>query len=252
MKSSLGKVRLKHYVHGRLGLRLKPTAYEHPDAAEVRASVPSMFAKFTTDTIKFDAPRCASFKPSCTGLRHGIMATFGASSGLVRDYQSSFIYNPWKTADVDDAEIETWKNHICDQFPRRNGDRFGRREAETRFNQLGIVPINGSELRWTLAKGEWVLRQATQALEDMASRFFLEGFVHTAGFLESLGEAAHGACLWIKLHYGMPYRSLHISFHNVLIVNVGHALLFLVYEEHAPDDTVVPTEYFAGDVMYVR
>lgn len=211
-----------------------------------------MVAKHSTDTTKFAVPRRVIFTPSRTGLANGVASTFGSASALIQDSQTEFVYNPFKTVDIDDAIREKWKDFICDQFPRRNGDRIGRVEGETRFGNLGIIPVVGSELRWTLAKDEWSLRQVSETVAEMGSSFALEGSVNTAGLLEPLDAAPHGACSWLKLHYGTsPFLQWCFLSAGSEESFIGHALLFLAYEEYSPDDTVVPSELFAGDVMLV-
>ncbi|KAI5449205.1 hypothetical protein NCC49_005242 [Naganishia albida] len=203
-----------------------------PNAPALRASVASVVAKHSTETLKFDVPRRVVFTPSHTGLRPDIAKTFGASANIIRSYQRSHVFDPWIDNDAED-EQQIWRERVKDLFPLHNGDRIGQREYKARKEDLGLVDSRGSRLRWGYKSDAWKLGQAQEKIEALASAFALEGSFNTAGLLEPLGESAHGTCLFIKLHY-------------------GHVLLFLVYEEYIPDDTAVPTEYHAGDVIFLQ
>lgn len=113
--------------------------------------------------------------------------------------------------------LRTATDIIAGRFPPWNGSRLGVEDYLNQHEALGYVGKSGVDIHFDESDEDtdevpdsqashpedWRIGELAHRLEQNNGAF------STAGYLQTFTSAPHGACLWLKLHFGQYHVGTH-------------------------------------------
>lgn len=179
-----------------------------------RHTVPDVAAEYLVESTQFYIPQQSLFHAT-PGLRPRFEETFGLQAASVILRRQYLDPRPWDESRFDsgtkeDSDRAKMTDLIVGMFPRWNGCKLGMDDLFNQERKLGWKGQTGVDIRYDITETTSDIVPDSQdshpedaKIDRLCHRFEQnDGAFTTAGYFEDLKAAPHGACSWLKLHYG--------------------------------------------------